>query len=270
VTARRVCPASSDALDGYQAVTVDALSTTMSSAALEGDESIALAGTVTVVAGRRYLITDATTGRVLEVLPTKAGSVSTMYLAEPLPCDVANGSAVNGYACPIALTADQTLDVGAGYVFFRGTVGGVEYEWDESFRIVRRFTSIALTVTELTQLHPVVRQLASSTDTTLEEAINAAWRSEMVPLLAARKVLDEDILTDDVVIPMHAAAVLRVLARQWPSAPDAFVQRVSEDYDRIKEITMARVDLALRSQEDITPAPVEPGHEPRIVRRVVR
>jgi len=270
VTARRVPTVYEDGVDEYQAVTVDALSTTLSAVALEGDESLTLAGSVTVVAGRRYLVTDANTLRKIEVTPTNSGSVSTLYLSEPLPCDVANGSAVNGIACPVALTTNQTSEPGAGYVLFRGTVGGKVYEWDESFRVVRRITSIALTVGELTTAFPIVRQLASSTDTTLEEAIVAVWRQEMVPLLAARKVLDEDILTDDVMAPMHAAAVVRHLARMWPAAPTDFVMRLSEDYDRQKEITMARIDLAIRSQEVETPSPLEPGNETRIVRRVTR
>lgn len=270
VTARRVCPLASDDVDSYQAVTVDSLSTTLSSAVLEGDTSLPLAGSVTVVAGRRYLVTDASTKRIVEVLATNGGSVTTMYLAEPLPCNIDTGSAVNGHACPIALSTSQTATVGGGYVLFRGTVGGVVYEWDESFRVVRRLTSIALTVTELTQTYPVVRQLASSTDVTLEEAISAAWRAEMVPILSARGVLDEDLLTDDVLIPMHAAAVVRHLARMWPAAPVDFVQRVSEDYDRVKETTFARIDLAMRPQDVITPEPVTPGLEERVIRRVVR
>ena len=103
VTARRVPTVYEDGVDEYQAVTVDALSTTLSAVALEGDESLTLAGSVTVVAGRRYLVTDANTLRKIEVTPTNSGSVSTLYLSEPLPCGVANGSALNGIGGPVPL-----------------------------------------------------------------------------------------------------------------------------------------------------------------------
>ena len=268
-TARRVAPTDADDADTYSAATIDSLSTTLSAAALQGDETLALAGAVTVVAGSRYLVTDATTGARVEVVPTRSGSLSVMYLSEPLPCDLATASTVNGMAVSIALDATQTDEPGSGYVLFRATVDGVVHEWDEAFRVVRRITSIALTVNELTQTYPVVRQLASSTDTTLEEAVQASWRSVIVPWLAVMGVLDENVITDDVLIPVHAAATVLHLARQWPAAPIEFVARLEAVYEQAKATTKDRVDLALRPQEETPSVPV-PGAEKRISIRLTR
>jgi hypothetical protein len=174
---------------------------------------------------------------------------------------------VSGLAVSVALTAAQTIEPGAGYVLFRATVDGVVREWDESFRVVRRITSIALSPTELTQSYPVVRQIASSSDLTLEEAIQASWRMVLVPALAARGILDEDVLTDDVLVPMHAAATVVHLARQWPAAPSEFVSRLEASYEQIKQTTYDRIDLITRSQDEVTPEIPTPGSQgPRFMR----
>jgi len=262
-TARRVGQVSRDPETAYVAASIDALSTTTQGAHQEGDESITLAGAVAIVAGRRYLITDATHGRVLTVEATRTGTSTEMWLAEPLLADVANGSAVRGLEVSVALTAAQTSEPGPGYVLFRATVDGILTEWDEAFRVVRRITSIALTTTTLQHLYPVVRRLASSTDTTLEESIGAAWLAMVQPWLAATGILDEDVITDDVLIPVHAAAVVLHLARQWPAADVAYVERLETAYEQTKATTKDRVDLAIRSQLEATPDPPSPGNEPK-------
>jgi hypothetical protein len=200
------------------------------------------------------------------VVASQGGTSSTLWVQEPLPSSVANGSSVNGVAVSVALTATQTAEPGSGYVLFRATVGGVVREWDEAFRIVRRITGVALTPTILTQSYPVVRQIASSTDLTLEEAINASWQLVVSPALAARGILDEDVLTDDVLIPMHAAATAYHLARQWPASPTEFVARIEAAYEQAKQTTYDRIDLAIRSQ-DVTPDLPTPGSDgPRYMR----
>lgn len=260
-TARRIAPAGSDASGAYVAATIDSVSTTTQGAHQEGDDSITLAAAQTIVAGRRYLVTDVVNGREIVVVATRGGSVSELWLAEPLPCDIANNSTVRGIAISVALSSSQTTYPGSGYVLFRATVDGVVREWDEAYRVVRRITSIALTPTELTQTYPVVRKLASATDTTLEEAINAAWEVVVTPALAARGILDEDILTDDLIMPMHAAAVVMHLARQWPQAPNDYVARLEAVYESAKQTTWDRIDLAVASQDSDTPDPPAPGSQ---------
>jgi hypothetical protein len=260
--ARRITPTNPDAEGAYTAATIDSVSATTQGAHQEGDDSITTSVAQTWVAGRRYLITDATAGREIVVVATKSGSSTELWMAEPLIGDIGNGSTVRGIAISVALGALQTASPGAGYVLFRATIDGVVREWTEPFRVVRRITSISLTPTDLTQIYPVVRKLASATDTTLEEAINAAWRVVVQPALAARGILDEDILTDDVVMPMHAAAVVLHLARQWPQASVDFVQRLESSYEQIKATTWDRIDLATASQDDSTPDVPTPGAQP--------
>lgn len=258
-TARRIGPTNPDAEGSYVAATVDPISTTTLGGHQEGADSITVSVAQNWVAGRRYLITDAAHGRELVVLATKSGSSTELWMAEPLPSNIGNNSTVRGIAITVALTALQTAITGAGYVLFRATVDGIVREWTEPFRVVRRITSVSLTPTDLTQIYPVVRKLASATDTTLEETINAAWRAVVVPALAARGILDEDILTDDVVMPMHAAACVLHLARQWPQASADFVQRLESSYEQIKATTWDRIDLATASQDQSTPDVPTPG-----------
>lgn len=258
-TARRIGPGESDAVATYVAATVDPISATTQGAHQEGDNSITVSVAQAWIAGRRYLITDATAGREIVVVASKSGTSTELWLAEPLICDIGNNSTIKGIAITVALTAAQTNQTGAGYVLFRATVDGIVREWEEPFRVVRRITSIALTPTELTQAYPVIRKLASATDTTLEEAINAAWRHVVTPALAARGVLDEDIMTDDVVAPMHAAATLLHLARQWPQASSEYIARLESAYEQIKQTTWDRIDLITASQDTETPDAPTPG-----------
>jgi hypothetical protein len=268
-TARRVSPVDADEATAYVAATIDSVSTTMSAAAVEGATSLTLAGAVTLIAGRRYLVTDATTGIRHVLTASNGGSSSALYLQEPLTCDIATGSTVKGIAVSVALAATQTAEDGSGYVLFRATVDGIVREWDEAFRVVRRITSIALTPTVLTQSYPVVRQIASNTDLTLDEAIDASWQMLVSPALAARGILDEDVLTDDVLVPMHAAATAFHLARQWPSAPSEFVARLETAYEQAKQTTWDRIDLAIRAQDETPDVPV-PGAEPIRYMRLTR
>jgi len=263
-TCKRVAPASSDT--SYQSATIDSLSTTVQGAISAGLDSITLAGAVAIVKGRRYLITDATHGRTFVVTATNSGTVSTMYIAEPLEEHISNGSTVKGMAVTIALTAAQTATIGQGFCYFRATVDGVVREWDEPFRVVNRITSIILTPTELTQSYPIIRTINSSTDLSLEEVISATWFHVMVPSLSARGVLDEDVLTDDVLMPMHAAACVMHMAEQWPAAPREFVDRMRENFERVKQTTWDRIDLLTAPQDETAPIP-QPGEQgPRFMR----
>lgn len=261
VTALRVTPVARDTT--YQPASVDPLTTSTDASISEGADSFTLNLTGDpVVIGRRYLIADAVTLRGETFISDGNDGAGRIYLAEPLRRDYSASANVNGLLCSIALSSSQTAQVGDGYVLFRATVGDQEYEWDEPFRVVRRITAVTLTTTSLMQLYPVARKLLSSTDTTGDEAIESVWRSVVVPLLSVKGVLDEDILTDDVIEPLHAAAVVLHLARQWPQAPSEFVQRLSDSYEQIKETTFARIDLAVRSQDEAVPDPLAPGAEP--------
>ena len=204
ITALNKSPTNADAQDTYaRVVTPDTLSTTTQGTTQLGSNSITLAGNVALVEGRQYVIVDAHHGTRFTVVASKGGTTNTLWVQEPIPYDIQSGSQVLGLAISIAIPATQTDSAGNGVVYVRGTVNGVVKEWAETYRVVYRVTTIALTPTMLSQDYPIIRQIASNTDFSLEEAIQASWRNLVVPVLSARGFLDEEVLTDDVIVPFH-------------------------------------------------------------------
>jgi hypothetical protein len=258
-TALRVTEANRDTV--YQNATIDSLSATVIQYQEADTDAIMLSSSVTIVKGNRYLVTDALTGARFEVIAAKSGSSNVLQTEEPLPCEINAGSTVNGLAVSIALTTAMTEKPCSGYVLFRATVDGIVREWDESFRVVRRITGIALSSSMIPRFYPVVRQIVPADDHNFEESITAAWDLEVVPLLSVKGILDEDIITDDVIVPLHAAATIRHLLTNHLAAPPDFVARFEQHYEQIKNNFIARVDLSIRDQEQSIPEVPAPNQE---------
>lgn len=244
----------------YSAAVSDSLSTTTQGAHQEGDDHITLAASVPLVAGRRYLIQLAS-GRFIEVEALEGGTQSTLWTVEPLPCDIANNSAVLGFAVTKALSAAQTDQVGDALALFRATVGGTVYEWSESFRVVNKVTAPRLTPTRLTHAFPIMASLRDTNDIDYEAVIDSAWDHRIVPLLAAKKILDEDVISDEALVPLHALACVLHIVEPDPRFSTDFIGRLREQYDTMIETTFSRIDFAVRDQTDLTPRSV--GAEPR-------
>lgn len=244
----------------YAAAVADSISTTTQGAHAEGVDHITLASSVALVAGRRYLVALAD-GRFIDVEALAGGTTNTLYTAEPLPCAIANGSAVKGFAVSVDLTAAQTDQVGDALALWRATVSGSTYEWSQSFRIVNKVTAPKLTPTMLTHAYPLMASLRDTNDIDYEATIDAAWDHRVVPLLAARKILDEDVIADEALVPLHALACVLQLVEPDPRFSADFVGRLREQMDKVIETTFARVDFAVRDQTDLTPRST--GGEPR-------
>lgn len=244
----------------YSAAVADSLSTTTQGAHQEGDDHITLSASVALIAGRRYLIQLAS-GRFIEVEALEGGTQNTLWIVEPLPCDIANGSAVLGFAVTKALSAAQTDQVGDALALFRATVNGSTYEWSESFRVVNKITSPRLTPTRLTHAYPIMSSLRDTNDIDYEAVIDAAWDHRVVPLLAARKILDEDVISDEALVPLHALACVLHVVEADPRFSTDFIQRLREQYDKTMDTTFSRIDFAVRDQTDLTPR--SSGGEPR-------
>lgn len=252
----------------FSAASFDTLSTTTQGAHQEGDTHITLAASVALVAGRRYLIQLAT-GRDIDVQALEGGTTNTLQLVEPLPCAIANNSAVRGFAVLRVLTTAQTDQVGDSLARWRATVAGNTYEWSDSFRIVNKVTSPRLTPTRLTHAYPLMSSLRDTNDIDYEAIIEAAWAHRVVPLLAARKILDEDVISDEALVPLHALACVLHIVEPDPRFSTDFIERLRVAYDKAVETTFARVDFAVRDQTDLTPR--SSGGEPRWgVMRAVR
>ena len=244
----------------YSAAVADALSTTTQGAHQEGDDHVTLASSVALVAGRRYLI-ELRSGRYIEVQAIEGGTQSTLWLAEPLPCDIGNGRPVRGFAVTKTLTTTQTDQPGDALALFRATVNGGTYEWSESFRIVNKITSPRLTPTRLTHAYPIMSSLRDTNDIDYEAVIDAAWDHRIVPLLAARKILDEDVISDEALVPLHALACVLHIVETDPRFSSDYIARLREQYDKTMDTTFSRVDFTVRDQTDLTPRST--GAEPR-------
>ena len=244
----------------YSAAVADALSTTTQGAHQEGDDHVTLASSVALVAGRRYLI-ELASGRYIEVQAIEGGTQSTLWTAEPLPCDIGTNRPVRGFAVTKQLTTAQTDQPGDALALFRATVNGGTYEWSESFRIVNKITSPRLTPTRLTHAYPIMSSLRDTNDIDYEAVIDAAWDHRIVPLLAARKILDEDVISDEALVPLHALACVLHIVETDPRFSSDYIARLREQYDKTMDTTFSRVDFTVRDQTDLTPRST--GAEPR-------
>jgi len=252
----------------YSAATADSLSTTTQGSHAEGTTNVSLSASVALVAGRHYLI-ELATGRFIEVEALKGGTTNVLQLVQPLPCTIANNSAVKGFAVTKALTAAQTDQVGDALALWRATVDGNVYEWSQSLRIANKVTAPKLTPTRLTHCYPIMSSLRNTNDIDYEAIIDAAWDHRVVPLLAARKILDEDVIGDDALVPLHSLACVLQLVEPDPRFSSDYIDRLRQQFDKIVETTFARVDFAVRDQTDLTPRST--GAEPRWgVMRAVR
>lgn len=242
--------------------TVDTVSTTLSSATAEGYTSLALAGSVAVVAGQRYILTGAS-GGIPPVLveAINAGTVSSVVTAEPLPTGMDSGASFKGFAVSYALSAAQTDQPGSGLALWRAVIASVTYEWAQSFRVVRRIPVCPLTATRLTQAYPVIHTLRARTDLSLDELIRTSWEFRVLRALEAKGVQEDDIISTEVLEPLVAIGCLLQLAVQDPTLQPDFVQRIADDYDR----TMTSVLSSRHWYEDhqsTNPAPRHEGEQP--------
>jgi len=98
-------------------------------------------------------------------------------------------------------------------------------------------------------------------DIDYEAVIDAAWDHRVVPLLAARKILDEDVISDEALVPLHALACVLHVVEADPRFSTDFIQRLREQYDKTMDTTFSRIDFAVRDQTDLTPR--SSGGEPR-------
>lgn len=234
--------------EAFTTALVDSVSTTITANAQEGDTEVAIVA-ATLVRGRQYLLT-AENGAVLVVESRTGGNTTTLALAQPLPVSVSVGASLRGFAMTRALTALETAEVGQASALWQATVDGVAAEWSQYFRVVRRIPTALLTPTRLTQAYPSLLSAVPPTDLDLEATIAAAWEYEMVPLLEAKGVFDEAVISDEVLVPLHALACCRMLFDFDPRADAAFIERLERKWNSAISTTFARVGYAEREQTE--------------------
>lgn len=210
------------------------------------------------VKGRKYLVRHLDNTSIVVSAQTVTGNI--LYLAEPLERAVATSAVVSGFAITKALTTAQTDLVGNAVAILRAVVGGITYSWAHAFRIVRRLVVIPLTGDDLTAAYPVVHSMLPETQS-LEEVINAAWQMRLLPKLAAKNVLEEDIVDAEVLRPLLALACLAHLVAQSRTADATWRDSINADFDRLVETTMSRRDWHDEPQD------VDPPLAPDPIRR---
>ena len=247
--------------------TIDSVNTTVTAAASEGDTTITTAS-ATYVAGVKYLVQDA--GRPpLVVESAHSATGTTLYLKDPLPHALTTSATVKGIRVSHALTTSETSEEGPGIAVWTVTVGGVDYVFSDSFRVVRRITQIPLTVDDLIRTYPVVLRLRERSDVGLDEVIASAWEYRVLHRLAAKGVRDEDIVDAEVLRPLLALACVLHLVALDESADPVWRDSLVAEYERTFEATFGRVDWYEHTQ-DADPAPSSSNPDPPRVGFVLR
>jgi len=258
VSVRVSAPAATDA--AFVSATFDSLSTTVTTAAEEGDDSLAIAS-ANIDEGRRYLVSAPGRNLIVEARVGGAGS-TTLYLTSPLPCDVPDDATVKGFAVSFQLSSAQTAQVGEAAVLWRATVDGATLQWSQLFRIVSRLPTALLTYSELVQAYPSVVGLLPADVVGRDVTISAAWNHKVVPLLEAKGAFAEDVVSDEALVPLHALAVLWHLVEFSQTVTDQFRESVKASWNEAISTTFARVSWSEADQTEEPPAPRVPDEEP--------
>lgn len=216
--------------DATSAATVESatLNTTTNADALEGDTRLFLASAVpSVVIGRSYVVDVVGIGAFTVEVAGVNVAADEVELAQPLPKAVASGSAFRGWALTHALTTTQTA--AAGLAFGRWAVAGVDaVEWTEAFRIVAHANHYALTWSLLSQRKPHLADEKPAYDETGAETIAAAWDDHLIPALEGKGVRPAFIISQERLMPAHAAAVELVLFPRDEVINAAFERKVDQ------------------------------------------
>lgn len=249
---------------------VENTSVTVPGALADGATAIALGTPKTFHRGHRYLLTDVVGGEVCEITSASEGSVTTLQLAEPLPLAFAANATISSHAITCALTAPQTAIEGECIALWQATVLGVVYDWAQPFRIVRRMAIPTLTPTSLQEKWPTIRQLRSRADVDFEESIAQAWEDDILPLLEAKDISPEDIISIDALEPLHALAVLRKYATTSPTIIPEVWTRIEKRWLQLIETTFAREDWYEADQHADPPSHEEGDEKAGGAIRIIR
>jgi hypothetical protein len=250
---------STPAPTSFTAVTVNIESTVdvdVTAPAFAGGTALAVEGAV-FVKDRRYLMT--VEGRSFEIESKSSGNTTLLLLGSPLPIDVPVGANVAGFALTRALTAGETSIVGEASIEWQATIDGVVAQWVDLFRVVARIPKATLTPAQLLRLRPMMRSLAMPGDATLEDVIAGAWEGRMQVLLERNGVFDEDVVSDEALVPLHALACVLHIVEDDPRFERAFVDDMRKSFLTLTANTFGRATWDEKGQ-DVEPTPRDPSN----------
>lgn len=236
--------------DDGSAGTVSSISATVSVAgAAEGATSIPVTASTAWVEGEALLVSTAA-GALFAIECDKTVTGTTLYLKSPLPTALASGDAILGWKVSIALTEAQTSERGPGIAVWTLTIGGVDRVVVQDFLISRADVATSLDSSALVRLAPVVTQLRSPQDNDYTESIVAGWELIVEPALSAKGIRPERILSPKHLRPLHVAAVVLHLSRDYEVDAQKRVEREAQ-FDAALDLALASEDLWYDASEEL-------------------
>lgn len=242
--------------DSGDAASVDSVSSSTNAAANEGDTSLSFAADPTATKGRQYLLT---TPEGDELIVTCKKSGTTFYLTEPLAMDVGSGATLEGLAITHALTTDETSQTGLGLARVTATIGGVDYTWDHTFRIVAVGYGYTLTPEALFTRYDIARNLLPPHDETGSETIESAWTDLLEPYLAQDGIHSHRIKGWEALEPVHALACVAWLTRNNQATPREEASGWMQDFQDLYATVISSRDNWVVSEDTGTEAPPDDG-----------
>lgn len=228
---------------GTGSATVDAVNTTLSSSALAGALSVAVASASNIAVGRNYLI-GGTVDTGGEWVTVRAISGTTITLARPLVLAKASGVSFVGTRLSVAITASMVTSVARHcrvevvYTVSAATRPTVTIAFD----ITRYALITGLTLERVRDIDPIVTKRASE-GTVWPRLFDVAWEV-LLAAVASQKNPGALVGAIDLTMP-HAYAVLRLIAQHDVS--EAGIKRmemlsIAYDNELSKALAAAAID----------------------------
>jgi len=166
-----------DSLASPQPATIDPVASVTNQDAARGTHELRFAAAPGATRFRLYILDHPSLSQPFYVQVADVAGTS-VFLTDPLPCDIPAGAQFLGAALTLALSVAQTATVDTittSIAQVEATVSGVTRRWDHEIRIVRQEFAQALTVPKLLKLAPEVMRWRSDGSTTYGELIDAGY-----------------------------------------------------------------------------------------------
>lgn len=208
--------------------------------ALEGDRELHITGSgdVPIQSGSQLLVFFAaspdapgTSGFIVEAQGYlyPSSTEKRLLLREPLPRDVNAGSFAILWQAS-ALIDSGIGNRGEGVIEWRASItddasNTRTIKWAHPFWIVERIASPTLTSSSLSRKFPIVEQYRDDNDEDFVEVIETVWQDRIIPILEAKGIAEERIVSVAKLEPWHALECVCHLIRQVPNVPQEFLTR---------------------------------------------
>lgn len=220
-----------------------------------------------------YVVKDSASGRrmLVEVAAVHGERYS---LRSPLPCDISHASQLlPAEVCCIVDAADNTqcgVAVAQWTVIGEDGPGDSVYSWSDTFQIVKRLPHWGLNQSKLLQQWPWIARHRDRDDLDLSNLLQTGLELYILPLLRARGIAEEDLISTILLEPAHSTACAYHVALN-----DSTIE--NERREEMKRRIHTLVDNAMASpgwfesaqnKDALVPTPEGPPNGRRYVRLV--